>query len=87
MANVFVTADIKEQGAKLIQDGSGSSVRNGVELLLKNDLCFGNEEGKPPSDAVNAGRCVKQLTVGNTVCVKDQGHSCVTRAVYVVVLL
>jgi len=55
MASVFVTCDIKEQGAQLIQDGSGSSVRGGVELLLKNDLCFGDEEVTPPPDAVDAG--------------------------------
>lgn len=58
MASVFVTCDIKEQGVKLIQDGSGSSVRNGVELLLKNDLCFGVDDGTPPAGAVDAGVCV-----------------------------
>eukprot|EP00603_Paraphysomonas_imperforata_P006792 CAMPEP_0114417826 /NCGR_PEP_ID=MMETSP0103-20121206/3171_1 /TAXON_ID=37642 ORGANISM="Paraphysomonas imperforata, Strain PA2" /NCGR_SAMPLE_ID=MMETSP0103 /ASSEMBLY_ACC=CAM_ASM_000201 /LENGTH=662 /DNA_ID=CAMNT_0001586145 /DNA_START=52 /DNA_END=2037 /DNA_ORIENTATION=+ len=60
MASVYVTPAIKEQGAELIRDGTGSSVRSGVEILLKNDLCFGQEEVSPPPDAVDAGPLVQE---------------------------
>lgn len=58
--SVFVTCEIKEQGAALIHEGTGSSVRKGVELLLKNDLCFGEEEVKPPPGAVDSGILVQE---------------------------
>ena len=49
MASVYVKVEVKECGAKLIAEGTGASVRDGVEMLLKNDLCFGAEEVKPPT--------------------------------------
>ena len=62
MASVFVTVEIKEKGAELIRDGTGASVRSGVETLLKNDLCFGQDEVSPPPDAVDAGMCIGGTT-------------------------
>lgn len=58
MASVFVTVEIQQKGAEQIRDGTGASVRSGVEVLLKNDLCFGQDEVVPPPDAVDAGVCL-----------------------------
>lgn len=53
--SIFVPCDILKKADQLIRCGGGSSVREGVELLLKNDLSFESPEACQRPNAADAG--------------------------------